>query len=533
MALSKEEYLKRYLSGSSSNDKKKKKHRSVLHKNRRIKIVDDDVDFKALAASDSEKDIEEYFQENKPTVAEFIDERPQELQQLEKYRQNKKWKLINKNKELASHGKKHEQDSESEDPSGSDRLSPKRTVRDSDTSPHRKSIRDSGSDQSSLRRRRNDSDSDGSLPSRSRHDSDSDQSPVRSRKHISKTDQSISRRKRQDSGSDQSPPRNRSQDSSSDRSPPRRIRQDSDSDQSPPRKGRQDSDSDQSPPRKGRQDSDSDQSPPRKGRQDSDSDQSPPRRRKGSDSEHSSTQKNKRQHIGATEQDSSKKDRRRRRSRWSEERDVSGKELAKKTLSGAKAGLSTAHEMKEESLKLRRLEDKKFSQMDQDVLGREAKTVFRDRKSGKKRNLAEEAKQKAEENAEKAKTAEIYSRWGKGLKQDKMQQEAVTEALREADKPLARYKDDKDRNDMLRNVEREGDPMLAYMQKKKQKGTPGKKALPRYSGREPPANRFSIWPGYRWDGVDRSNGFEKKLFSKMSERKAIDDMAYKWSVEDM
>jgi len=53
-------------------------------------------------------------------------------------------------------------------------------------------------------------------------------------------------------------------------------------------------------------------------------------------------------------------------------------------------------------------------QMDQDVLGREAKTVFRDRKSGKKRNLAEEAKQKAEENAEKAKTAEIYSRWGKG-----------------------------------------------------------------------------------------------------------------------
>jgi len=63
------------------------------------------------------------------------------------------------------------------------------------------------------------------------------------------------------------------------------------------------------------------------------------------------------------------------------------------------------------------------------------------------------------------------------LKQDKMQQEAVTEALREADKPLARYKDDKDRNDMLRNVEREGDPMLAYMQKKKQKGTPGKKGI--------------------------------------------------------
>ena len=62
----------------------------------RVKIVDDDVDFKTLAASDSEKDIEEYFQENKPTVAEFIDERPQELQQLERFRQNRKWRLINK-----------------------------------------------------------------------------------------------------------------------------------------------------------------------------------------------------------------------------------------------------------------------------------------------------------------------------------------------------------------------------------------------------------------------------------------------------
>ena len=53
-------------------------------------------------------------------------------------------------------------------------------------------------------------------------------------------------------------------------------------------------------------------------------------------------------------------------------------------------------------------------QMDQDILGKDAKTVFRDRKSGKRRNFAEEAEQKAEENAEKAKTAEKYGRWGKG-----------------------------------------------------------------------------------------------------------------------
>ena len=48
-----------------------------------------------------------------------------------------------------------------------------------------------------------------------------------------------------------------------------------------------------------------------------------------------------------------------------------------------------------------------------------------------------------------------------------------------------------------------------------------------------PANRFGLRPGYRWDGVDRSNGFEKALFARESNKKAISDEAYKWSVEDM
>lgn len=54
------------------------------------------------------------------------------------------------------------------------------------------------------------------------------------------------------------------------------------------------------------------------------------------------------------------------------------------------------------------------------------------------------------------KIAERYTQWGRGLAQVQQSEDAIKYYLEQSEKPLARYRDDKDLDTMLKQQEREG-----------------------------------------------------------------------------
>lgn len=114
---------------------------------------------------------------------------------------------------------------------------------------------------------------------------------------------------------------------------------------------------------------------------------------------------------------------------------------------------------------------------------------------------------------------------------------------------FARTADDEDINRAMREERRWNDPMARFLGEADGGGGGGAVASgatrggaagksggvssrrPVYKGPSPP-NRYGIKPGYRWDGVDRSNGFEADRFKAINRRERNKGLEYSWQMDE-
>ncbi|POW15899.1 hypothetical protein PSTT_01827 [Puccinia striiformis] len=169
-------------------------------------------------------------------------------------------------------------------------------------------------------------------------------------------------------------------------------------------------------------------------------------------------------------------------------------------------------------------------QSDEEDEPMEEETIYRDAQGKKidtKQLRAEEKRKQARELEKKMKKME----WGKGLVQRQDRKTDADELKKIASQPFARTIDDKEMNDEMKGKQRWNDPAAGFLTKPDP--TTRKPSKPKYNGPPPPPNRYSIPPGFRWDGVDRSNGFEVKLFQTGNDQKRLRAEAYNYSVDEM
>ena len=285
-AISKQEYLKRYLSNSDSGKKKKKrKVPKVASKRPTSIIVDDDITLEDVKVNHEENEMNEFEVDADEAPAVYEDDGVTKIS-LETFKkreedQRNKWAPINENTQLSPSkevGQKSNYDSDHSPP----RIMKRRRQDTPDLSP-RGGLMANSPDQSPLRNRCRRIEADNSPPrSRRRHDS-GDSIPEEAQNQLHVHNRSTTSRIRNDSP-DLSPLRSGPNSGST----ARRVRNDS-PDLSPPRSGSNNRDSggrrvrndsvDLSPPRSGRKRD----STVRRGQNDS-PDLSPPRSRSHGDS---------------------------------------------------------------------------------------------------------------------------------------------------------------------------------------------------------------------------------------------------------
>lgn len=203
-------------------------------------------------------------------------------------------------------------------------------------------------------------------------------------------------------------------------------------------------------------------------------------------------------------------------------------DTGQKMESGAHAGLQAADQVTAQLKRKQEAEHSRFLAEGMERSGKGTETIYRDA-SGRIINVAmkrAEARKKAEEEAARA-AAQLEAQKGDVQRAEQARRK---EALKEAKfMPVARYADDVELNEEMKEKERWNDPAAQFLTKtRKGKSVTGK---PLYSGPFMP-NRYGIRPGHRWDGVDRGNGFEKEYFAARNRRRDVKELDYAWQMDE-
>lgn len=222
--------------------------------------------------------------------------------------------------------------------------------------------------------------------------------------------------------------------------------------------------------------------------------------------------------------------------------------------SGHSAGLQSTSTFRDAEREIR-TKSNSYDVSDPSLTGENAETVYRDKRGRKLDMLSEFMRQTAAKEGREFKIEKAQYEWGAGTVQKKQQEDKQREIEEMADQPFARRADDPKLEAIRKEEIRDGDPMAAYFLAKKTKydeetesrlpesdsrhathdkySAPSRPKKPVYKGPVPKPNRFKIAPGYRWDAVDRGNGFEHKLLVKMSSKSSYREEEYKYLSSDL